>query len=388
MSNHTNDPWETEMSRTFDQRVRDLNEAPLNLDQVKGKAVRIRRNRRIAVAGGVLAAAAVIVPVAVVAGNGLNDNDSGPGFANPTNSQETVSDPEGLGFGYLEGKTLHLADGSTVELPQRYDGAVVLGESVYATRNDDQTGYDQLDVIDASGTRTVATDVVSGPVLNDDGNALAYTQRDGSVTVEGADSGMAFSTDLGESGYITAFTGGPNCVTDDCRIYVNGEFGTEPMVYDGKGGAEVAVPDVLNVNGVEGGIVTVQNQSTDTGSCGGVYDLTSADYLWETCDYYLFEPSPDARYVEATHPYLDGFGNAWAAILESRTGEEIIRFDPPEGTIVGTAWQDAEHLLARVYDSEGWSIYRIGVDKDIEQVLGPNPKGGDLDPAYTLLGGH
>ena len=46
MSNHTNDPWETEMSRTFDQRVRDLNEAPLNLDQVKGKAVRIRRNRR------------------------------------------------------------------------------------------------------------------------------------------------------------------------------------------------------------------------------------------------------------------------------------------------------------------------------------------------------
>ena len=37
MNDHT-DPWETEMSREFDQRVRDLHEAPLTLDQVKGKA--------------------------------------------------------------------------------------------------------------------------------------------------------------------------------------------------------------------------------------------------------------------------------------------------------------------------------------------------------------
>ncbi len=43
--NHHTDPWETEMSREFDQRVRDLHEAPLTLDQVKGKAGRIRRTR-------------------------------------------------------------------------------------------------------------------------------------------------------------------------------------------------------------------------------------------------------------------------------------------------------------------------------------------------------
>ena len=76
MNDHT-DPWETEMSREFDQRVRDLHEAPLTLDQVKGKAGRIRRTRRVAVAGGVLAAAAVIVPIVVFAGGNLT-NDSGP----------------------------------------------------------------------------------------------------------------------------------------------------------------------------------------------------------------------------------------------------------------------------------------------------------------------
>ena len=47
------------------------------LDHVKGKAGRIRRTRRLAVAGGALAAAAVIVPIVVFAGGNLT-NESGP----------------------------------------------------------------------------------------------------------------------------------------------------------------------------------------------------------------------------------------------------------------------------------------------------------------------
>ena len=99
MNDHT-DPWETEMSREFDQRVRDLHEAPLTLDQVKGKAGRIRRTRRLAVAGGALAAAAVIVPIVVFAGGNLTD-DSGPEPA--PKPSPTVIDPSGTGFGYIEG---------------------------------------------------------------------------------------------------------------------------------------------------------------------------------------------------------------------------------------------------------------------------------------------
>lgn len=384
MSNHTNDPWETEMSRTFDQRVRDLHEAPLDLDQVKGRAGKIRRNRRIAVAGGVLAVAAVVVPIAVFAGGALDDNSSPP-IANPDSPGQSATDPEGLGFSYLEGETLHLADGSTVELSQRYDGGVVLGEAVYAVRNDDDTGYDQLDVVDASGTRTLATDVVSGPVLNDDGTALVYIQRDGTASVEGLDSGSAFSIDAGDGGYVTAFTGGPDCESDDCRIYVNGEFGTDPMVYDGNGGSEVAVPDVIKVNGVEGGLVAVQNESTDTGSCGGVYDLTLTEYHFRTCDYYVYGPSPDGKYVEATHPYLDGFGNSWAAILDSRTGNEVARLEPERGAaITQTAWQDPANLLVRVFDGAAWNIYRLGTDGSQERVLGPAIGSSEV-PAYSLL---
>ncbi len=104
MNDHT-DPWEAEMSREFDQRVRDLHEAPLTLDHVKGKAGRIRRTRRLAVAGGALAAAAVIVPIVVFAGGNLTD-DSGPEPAPKPTPNPTVIDPSGPGFGYLEGKTL------------------------------------------------------------------------------------------------------------------------------------------------------------------------------------------------------------------------------------------------------------------------------------------
>ena len=386
MSNHTNDPWETEMSRTFDQRVRDLHEAPLSLDQVKGKAVRIRRNRRIAVAGGIVAAAAVIVPVVGFAGGALTDNDTGPDVANPDNPKQSAKDLEGLGFDYLEGDTLHLADGTTVRLPARYDSVTLLGDTVFATLHDDETGFKSLDLVDDSGDAQRIGEVIAGPVANSDHTLIAYVETDGDLITRWEGGEATIASGLGDGDYIEAVTGGPDCETDDCRIYVSGEFGTDPLVYDANGGSEIAVPDVIAVNGVEGGIVTVQTSYSDEGSCGGVYDLTLADYHWESCDYFLFEPSPDAQHVDATHPYLDGFGNGWAAILDATTGQEVIRFDPPEGTIVDTAWQDPAHLLALVYDSEGWSVYRIGVDQDIERVLGPDARGNEENPSYRLLG--
>ena len=108
---------------------------------------------------------------------------------------------------------------------------------------------------------------------------------------------------------------------------------------------------------------------------------------FQTCDYFLYGLAPGAKYLEATHPYLDGFGNAYASILDATTGKEIIKFDPADGAIVGTTWQDSEHLLARVYayESKAWSIFRIGADKTVVEILGPDTKGNESNPAYTVL---
>ncbi len=296
MSNHTNDPWETEMSRTFDQRVRDLNEAPLNLDQVKGKATRIRRTRRIAVAGGVLAAAAVIVPVAVIAGGNLTDNSSPP-VANPN---ETATDVQGPGFGYFEGKTLHLPNGSEMTFPDRYLGGSVLGETVFALRSDDETGQLYLDVTGPDVFPTETTEILSGPVVNDDHTMVAYIEQDGDLVARSEQSQSTIATGLGPNSALTAVTG--DCTTDACHLYVDDDTLEEPRVFDENGESAVAAPGVLGVQDAdEDGRLTVQTSSQDQGSCGGVYDPATSDYLWETCDYYLFGFSPGAKYVDATH---------------------------------------------------------------------------------------
>jgi hypothetical protein len=387
MSNHTNDPWETEMSRTFDRRVRDLHEAPLNLDQVKGKAVRIRRNRRIAVAGGVLAAAAVIVPVAVFAGNGLTENDSGPGFAGTPSPKETATDPAGLGFGYIEGRRVHLPDGTKMVFPDSYRGGVVLGEKFFGLRSDDDTGQLYLDVSGGDVFPTETTEILSGPVVNDEHTMLAYIEMDGDLVTRSADAQTTVATGLSPNSALTAVTGGPDCRVDACRLYVDDDVVGEPQVFDENGDATATVPSgAVGVQDAdESGLLTVQTSYSDQGSCGGVYDLAKSDYVWQTCDFFLYDLAPGSKYVDATHPYLDGFGNAYASILDAATGREIIQFDPPDGTIVGTTWQDEKHLLARVYDSEGWSVYRIGADKTVEQVLEPKGQGNDADPAYTVL---
>ncbi len=384
MSNHTNDPWETEMSRTFDQRVRDLHEAPLDLDQVKGKAGKIRRNRRIAVAGGVLAVAAVVVPVAVFAGGAL-DNDSAPPVAPQPN--ETATDTEGPGFNYLEGKTLHRADGSTMTFPDRYRGGAVLGETIFAIRSDDDTGQLHLDVIEPEVVPTETTEILSGPVMNDDRTMVAYIESDGDLVARSEQTQTTVATGLGPNSSLTAATG--DCTTGACRLYVDDDT-LEPLVYDESGESSVPVPDVVGVQDAdEAGHLAVQISSQDAGSCGGVYDLAKSDYLWDTCDFYLFGFSPGGKYVEATHPYLDGFGHAYASILDAATGKELFRFDPPgAGALTTSAWEDSEHLLVSAfeYKTSEWTVFRIAADGTHEAVLGPT-KGSDFEPPFIILNG-
>ena len=78
-----NRTWETEMSDAFDRRVRDLHEAPLSFDQVTTRARGIRRRRRAAVAGGILAVAAVITPIAVITAGDAGRTDGVPPAATP-----------------------------------------------------------------------------------------------------------------------------------------------------------------------------------------------------------------------------------------------------------------------------------------------------------------
>jgi hypothetical protein len=397
--NEHTDPWESEMSREFDKRVRDLHEAPLTFDNVKGKAMTIRRNRRIAVAGGILAAAAVVVPIAVLAGNGLGDsNEIPPATTSPSPTRATdPNDPtptteapqSGLGVSYLEGTTWHRADGTTVELDEAYFSAVELGDQLVATTN--TNGRFTVDLIDADGSVVDSDKAYSQPVTNADKTTVAYITREGELMTRWADGQVGMGDGFVDGDSVAGVAGGPNCyeVEDGCVVYVNHGDGSAPEVLDSHGIREVVIPNAIKVNDLSAsGLVAAQVSYSDTGSCSEVFDPAEGTQVFETCDASLFAFSPDASHLSGSSAYLDGIGPGYVAILDGTTGTEVTRLSPDQGYVRESVWEDPQHLLVTTYHFEQgeWRVYRLGVDGTSEQVLS-STSGDEVTPAFTLLGG-
>ena len=391
------DPWETEMSREFDQRVRDLHEAPLSFENVRGKAMTIRRNRRIAVAGGILAAAAVVVPVGIIAGNGFgNADDARPDFASnsPTPTQATDPnaptrgpEPGTLAVPYLAGSTWHRVDGSTVKLFDTYTAGVQLGDQLIATSNTD--GGLSIDVVEPDGTVADSFAALSYPVANADHTTVAYIAPDGSLQTRWADGEVSMGGGFTDGDSVAAVTGGPNCFeeVDGCVVYVNHGDGSTPEALDSHGIQDVVAQEPIKVNDVSSdGRVAAQTESTIEGSCSAVYDQQAGAEVFETCTFSFDEFSPDGGYLSGADAYRDGFGQGYVVILDAATGEEVARW---QETSAATAWvwEDESHLLIQAYDGTTWSIHRLGVDGTSEQVLASS-EGDDATPAFTLLGGY
>jgi hypothetical protein len=383
MNNDHTDPWESEMSREFDRRVRDLHEAPLTFENVKGKAMTIRRNRRIAVAGGVLAAAAVIVPVAVFAGDGLGRTDDRQDFATNSPSPTQATDPNDPtpteapvgtpGAGYLEGATWHRADGTTVQLDRRYDGGAELGDNLYAVRNNDGL---TLDLITADGSVFESFDVLSYPVTDADHTTVAYIDAEGMLVVDGTESGGPVADGFADGDTVAAVTG-PD------EVFINHGDGTTPEVVDSEGNREEAVPDALKINDVSpDGRIAAQTGSEDAGSCSAVREL-DGPIVFETCDYSFENFSPDGAYLSGTDAYRDGFGQGYVVILDAE-GSEVARWEGTEGGAIQWVWEDNTHLLINAYEQGEWRIYRMSVDGTTERV--DSSKGAEFPLSFTLLG--
>ncbi len=396
---HASDPWESEMSREFDQRVRDLHEAPLTFDNVKGKAMTIRRNRRVAVAGGILAAAAVVVPVAVLAGNGLgNADDASPDFASNSASPTQATDPNDptppteapgstVGVSYLEGSVWHRADGSVVELDEAYFSAVELGDQLVATSNTD--GRLNVDVIDADGGVADSFEALSYPAANADHTTVAYIAIDGTLMTRWSDGEVAMGEGFVDGDTVAGLTGGPDCheVVDGCVVFINHGDGSPAELLDSHGIRDLAMPGALKLNDVSSsGLLAAQTESTDLGSCSVVFDRSANDNVFKTCDATLFAFSPDGRHITGSSAYLDGIGPAYVTILDATDGTELARLTPTKGFVRESVWEDPDHALVTTYEQGEWRIFRLGVDGSSEQVLASSD-GDEGTPPFTLLGG-
>jgi len=410
--NHPNEPteptnpassttaWEEAMSRDFDARVRHLHEAPLDFDSVKGKAHKIKRNRRAAVAGSILGVAAIVTPIAVLSSGGDNESKEPPFVQDPTPS-ETIADPTSAEPDYVLDGVWHQADGDEVDLPesdQPYQSAVVWNGNLVATRWDGEV-YSITDVIDDEGKVVDSFDTASSPAVNEAGTTIAWIDTDGSVMTawgSGEDDQLPIgSVDLAAPGetvayFTAAITGGPDCLDNDespaCVVYLNSGLGEESRRIDSLGIDEVVAPAVTKVfDATDDGVVSVINEVTDDlDTCGGPFDLIDGTLRWKTCDYQVQQISPDGSHVAAPQSQYDGLGPTSLSVLDAQSGEQTGVYGAEGGFIHTWAWTTDGQLLFDVYDGANWHLVSMAVDGSLTEIGDP-VKGADVDNPFTLI---
>ncbi|MCD4535711.1 hypothetical protein LRP67_16595 [Nocardioides sp. cx-169] len=390
------DHWESEVRRELGDRVQGLDDAPFSLDQVKDRASRLRRTRRRAAAGSVLAVAAVVVPLAV-AGQGLagrTDRDLPPAnqSADPTPlpSEGVDTGGSGLGVDYLDGRTWVRSEAPPVQLPAAYSFGVVLDGQLVGARNDDDTGIDVLELVDEDGevTHTVRG-VLSGPVANEQSTAIAYLTTAGELVVRSDGQSRAVARGLETDLSPTALVG--DCGRDDtgCRLYLNDGSGGPAQVLGADGSLRDAVdadPAPTDVeDAAEDGTVAVQLSSDGAEACYALYDSATTGYTYDTCAYSLLDLDPTGDLVAVSEAYYDGLGRSYVGII-GEGGELAARLDP-DGVVVDEDWADDGSLVATVFEREpgAWSIWRLSADGTVEKVVAGGPDTEDVS-GYLLLG--
>ncbi|MEZ0579543.1 hypothetical protein [Nocardioides sp. MH1] len=400
-SSSSDTPWEEAMSRDFDARVRDLHEAPLDFDSVKGKAHKIRRNRRAAVAGGVLGVAAVITPIAVIAGgHGTGKADQQPYVGRSDQPTSQTSDPanDDVAVDYLSRGEWHQADGDTVELPkndQPYRAAVLWDGQLVATRYDGEV-YDVADVIADDGTVVDSFSTTSPVAVNDGGTTIAWIGTDGKVmTAWDGDEVDLGTVDLAAAGEgvawtVAAVTGGPDCheAVDGCMVFANSNLGDEPTTYSSHGIVDNPIPgaksyaDAGTVGGFRATYIDTYNQ--DTSVCGGLYDLEKGKPAWQTCDFDPGAISPDGKYVAGAPSYGDGLGDSQVNILKATDGASTGQF-APEGGFVSTdyAWSESNTLVFSTYDGATWHLMSMEPSGSLTELT--DAKGPAEDSPFVIV---
>jgi len=387
-----NAAWEEAMSRDFDARVRDLHESPLDFDSVKGKAHKIRRNRRAAVAGGILGVAAIVTPIAVLANNNGDADTKEPPFV--TDPTTTIADPAPPAADYIVDGVWHQADGATVNLPANdfpYDAAVVWNDQLVATRYDGEA-FSVSDVIDTEGTVVDRFDSTGSVVVNPEGTTIAWIDTDGTVmTAWDGDEVSMGSVDLSSAGEgvawsAVAVSGGPSCyeVEDGCAVYVVGGDGTVESL-NSHGVNDSPLEEYVDVKDVDGTRATVVTEVRDGETCNALVNTDDGAEVWQTCDHQLWQISPDGESIAAPPSYFDGLGPTSISVLNAETQGETGSYSPEGGFIATWAWSTDGQLLFDTYDGARWHLIAMAPDDGAITEIGEPVKGDELDSPFTLI---
>lgn len=389
-----------DLTRSLRETAEPIGGHPIDFESVRGRARSIQRRRRVAAGAGVLAAVAVLAPIAVT-GSGLLRSDDSPPPATEVPSPTPVGQVEAVGADaprgedpavpWLDGTVLHQPDGSTTDLGAAYhdvtpyDGGWAVVDFAEGTTS----------FLDADGE---VREAVPGHSLavSADGESLARAMT---ATAGDQDIGLYPVAGVGPGGYLSSV------VSFDGTVDLAGFTGPQEVAYtltgaQGRSGAWLTdweqeprrLPGLLKVQATSqvGGVVSGMTSfdELEPGSCSAVVAVATGQHRWETCDYTLEAFSPDGRYVIGTDDYHDGIGGNTVAILDATDGTVIVEYTVRDIGFTGSSvWESSSTVLVTTHQDGVWYALRLGLDGKVTQALDPvraadvdNPWGFALRP--------
>lgn len=393
---------ERDLIRSLQDQADQLQGAHVSFDEVAGRAQSVVRRRRVVAGAGVLAAAAILVPAAsLMGGQAPRGSEIPPASEAPSVSPQPtppaptgeirelsvdVAAGEAPRVSYLSGTTIHRPDGTTLEVPAaQYWSFATVGDTTFTLSYNEAEQQSVVTELDATGGVVETTPGVEALAVSSDRAVVAWVGQDGAVAVR-TEQGPTTLGSVPRGSSAVAVVG--TCVAaDPCSVYFQPAGTGKPGVIS-RDGEVVRLSNAQSISDVSADTwLAVRTSATDDSSCHRVAPNEGGGF--ETCDYGIHTFSPSGAYVAADpSSYADGMGASGVVILD-RDGELLAGWEwtgtEPDDqlTVVGSTWEDDDHLLAQVYGGGSWTMLRLGLDGSMEQVVEP-VQDDDFNPPYLF----
>lgn len=368
-------------------RAGDVVGAGLTLNDVRGRAKRIRRRRQVGAGMAVAAVLAIAVPLGLNAGGSLDSKERiDPVTPDRHQVVRTTLTTVGLDRGdaprveYFTSQGVVLPETGLQPLEENWQALVPGGPdggwvALSPSKDDVVVLTDELERVSEQSSGQVL-------VSNPDRSLLAWT-------MPGMDSQTLVLRPTADpsAGAEWEFPAGPlvepvDFVSDTSLLFQatdQQDGSAEIGIARADGTTSTFEGDWVSAISAspETGLVAVQTKSTaDASGCFGVVDpaASTSQTVWGTCSYSLAEFSPDGRYVLASSAYGDGMGLPSLSVLDARTGALVADFQPEREamvSLVGVVWETTDTVIAVANEKTSWTILRLGVDGRLEEMIDP-----------------
>lgn len=300
---------------------------------------------------------------------------------------------------WLQGQTVHLADGTTAPIPASGEGASYLDAEPHAggwiAVYEEANGSPVMDEIDAAGSAHTVSGGSETFAVKLDGSAFAWNEIGQSTlmvssTSPGAtpDIALTMAKDSGNDSSILTPVGwtDPDHLVYDSQTGPTHAYITDVTLARGHGHDDgQPIPGALGAASTSEatGMVAVSTISSG-GKCERVQSLDGLVVAFSTCDYFLGQFSDDGRYILA-NPLVDS-----REVLVN----EIVVLDATNGDVVVDAhWSRKNAAMSYTWDRGTDSVLveitdlvsraepvpfgmvRIGLDGSLVRVPGVDPAG-------------